>query len=455
MLTKYFLKGYWLNFRIYVKKILNIIAGICFFLWTIIEIGFTPRALAEDESGWKLPFRFHGFWELAGALRCGDSRTTHEDYNLLESRFQLKFTYYPEKISKLRDWNTSIFFKVDLLVDGFEEEPDGELRELYLETSPLSFLDFKVGRQIITWGTGDLVFINDLFPKDWVSFFIGRDDQYLKVPSDAIKAGLFSSLVNLDVIFIPSFEPDNPIRGRRLSFFNPFTNMLVGENAHFYYQRPDRNPESPEFALRFNRFIGSYETALYAFWGYYKQPVGINQPLGKKLFYPRLNAYGASIRGPTAGGIIHLEVGYYLSKEDQSGSDPMVENSSMRYLFGYERECWTDFTLGVQYYMHQLLDYTDYKSSTPPQSSRKDQYNHLLTLRLTQLLYHQDIELSFFAFYSPNDQDFHLRPRISYEMSDHWKISLGSNIFGGRDEFTLFGQLKRNDNFYLRIRYSF
>jgi hypothetical protein len=40
-------------------------------------------------------------------------------------------------------------------------------------------------------------------------------------------------------------------------------------------------------------------------------------------------------------------------------------------------------------------------------------------------------------------------------MSDNWKISLGSNIFGGRDDFTLFGQLKRNDNVYLRIRYSF
>jgi len=414
----------------------------------------TP-AWADEESGFKLPFRFHGFWENAGSLRYGDSRTKHEDYNLLESRFQLKFTYYPEKISKLSDWNSSIFFKADFLADGFEEEPDGELREFYLETSPLRFLDIKVGRQIITWGTGDLVFINDLFPKDWVSFFIGREDQYLKLPSDALKMSLFSSLVNLDLIFIPLLKPDNPIRGRRLSFFNPFTKKLTGDDANFYYHRPDRNPESPEFAVRFNRFISSYETALYGFWGYYKQPVGIRKPLGKRFFYPRLNAYGASIRGPAGGGIVHLEVGYYISKEDQSGDNPLVENSSMRYLAGYERECRTDFTVGVQYFLNQLLDYADYRSSAPPQSPKRDHYNHLITLRLTQLLYHQDIELSFFAFYSPSDQDFHLRPRISYEMTDHWKISLGSNIFGGRDDFTMFGQLKRNDNLYLRIRYSF
>ncbi|MFW6031595.1 MAG: hypothetical protein ACOC9T_03300, partial [Myxococcota bacterium] len=32
-------------------------------------------------------------------------------------------------------------------------------------------------------GTGDLVFLNDLFPKDWRSFLLGRDLDYLKAPS--------------------------------------------------------------------------------------------------------------------------------------------------------------------------------------------------------------------------------------------------------------------------------
>ncbi len=60
-----------------------------------------------------------------------------------------------------------------------------------------------LGRQILTWGTGDLVFINDLFPKDWVSFFIGRDVEYLKAPSDALKVSAFSSWANLDLVYTP------------------------------------------------------------------------------------------------------------------------------------------------------------------------------------------------------------------------------------------------------------
>ncbi len=66
-----------------------------------------------------------------------------------------------------------------------------DLREASLVFSPSADTDVKVGRQILTWGTGDLVFINDLFPKDWVSFFIGRDVEYLKAPSDALKVSAF------------------------------------------------------------------------------------------------------------------------------------------------------------------------------------------------------------------------------------------------------------------------
>ena len=44
---------------------------------------------------------------------------------------------------------------------------------------------------MLTWGTGDLLFINDLFPKNWKSLAIGRDDEYLKDPSGAVKASFF------------------------------------------------------------------------------------------------------------------------------------------------------------------------------------------------------------------------------------------------------------------------
>ena len=69
------------------------------------------------------------------------------------------------------------FAKLDFLQDGFDSTRyDWELREAYLKFRLPGDIDLKVGRQILTWGTGDLLFINDLFPKDWNSFLLGRDE---------------------------------------------------------------------------------------------------------------------------------------------------------------------------------------------------------------------------------------------------------------------------------------
>ena len=67
------------------------------------------------------------------------------------------------------------------------------LREGYISYYPSSFYEIKAGRQVLTWGTGDLIFINDRFPKDYESFYSGRDMEYLKVPSDAVKISFLSS----------------------------------------------------------------------------------------------------------------------------------------------------------------------------------------------------------------------------------------------------------------------
>ena len=51
----------------------------------------------------------------------------------------------------------------------------------------------RAGRQIITWGLGDLIFINDVFPKDYEAFFSGRPMEYMKKGVDGVKIGYYPS----------------------------------------------------------------------------------------------------------------------------------------------------------------------------------------------------------------------------------------------------------------------
>lgn len=404
--------------------------------------------LAISVPAESLEFPIHGFLEIAGGVRLGNDPVQPKDAVLGEGRIQLEYAHEFEKGPK-------IFVKADFLGDAVTEALRGDLREGYLDYAPMPNVELRLGRQILTWGTGDFVFINDVFPKDYISFFIGRQPQYLKLPSDAAKVSLFLAPLALDLIAIPSFTPDNVLTGERLSFFDGLSNQIRGKDAGLILTKPKRIPGNTEIAGRLSTQIGSYELALYGFRGFFKSPLGVKDSARRELFYPELAIYGASVRGPVLGGIGNLEVGYYDSPEDRAGTDPLVENSAIKYLLGYERQLWADFTLSGQYYVEQMLQFRRFETSRPAGGPHRDEFRHLLTLRLTQLLWHQTVELSLFVFYSPSDEDYYLRPAVSYKITDQLTAVLGANIFGGRRPSTAFGQLDRNDNVYLRLTYGF
>ncbi|MFO8006387.1 MAG: hypothetical protein R6V05_01480 [Candidatus Brocadiia bacterium] len=417
-----------------------------------------PSAPAEAPPGWSewlderlagLPVPLHGFWETRAGLRYVEDNDISRDATLGEMRLQLESDPF---------WRGVQFsFKADLLYDAVLREALVEWREANLAFSPVSFMDVKLGRQILTWGTGDLVFLNDLFPKDYESFFIGRDVEYLKAPSDAVKVSLFSDAANLDIVYIPHFDPDVFVDGKRLSYFNPLLGARAGENLRLRTEEPEEWFEDDEIALRLYRNVGSYELAGYAYRGFWKSPTGINTATGR-FTHPRLQAFGASARGPFAAGIGNVEVAYYDSRDDHSGDDPFVPNSQLRVLTGYSQDLphiASDLTVGVQYYVERMMDYGAYERNLPAGSPEADRTRHLLTLRLTKLLLQQDLKLSLFTFWSPSDHDAYLRPHVSYDLSDRWRVDGGANVFLGDDGHTQFGQFDRNNNLYLGVRYSF
>ncbi len=399
--------------------------------------------------------QIHGFWEGAYGQRLTADDTKHDEFNLLETRAQLKTTYYIEGENYFVDKGTSLNFKGDFLLDGyFGGKTAFELRELNVSLRPFDSVDLKAGRQVLTWGTGDYLFVNDLFPKDYVSFFVGRDDEYLKKPSDAVKVSLFQDVGNLDMI-VMAFEPNTTAKGDRLSFFNSFQGGISGVDSDRDLLEPSNQLSNLEYALRYYRNLGSNEVALYYFRGFDKNPNSYKNEANRQLFYRRLDAYGSSIRGPFASGIGNIEVGYYDSREDSDGRNRLIENSMFKALAGYSKDLGNDLRVGVQYQYEQRLDYGAYRNNLLPADYVFDQYRHVLTQRVIKLFRNQTVQASLFNFYSPSDKDGYVRPSVSYDISDQWKATLGANIPWGEDEITEFGMMKQNKNVYVRFRYSF
>jgi len=389
------------------------------------------------------PIEMHGFYEVRAGYRTRKDKY-EKDMSVMETRLQLDFSTYT-------NW-ADFKLKTDVFGDLITEQGDFDLREAYIFTRPADRMDVKIGRQILTWGTGDLLFINDMFPKDWNSFFIGRDSEYLKAPSDAIKVSLFSDSANIDIVYTPQFDPDRFIDGEYVSYWNGNLARSAGRDAIVHTDRPDRWFQDDEVAVRVYKNISNYELALYGYHGFWKSPAG--QTVSGQAIFPDLNVYGASVRGTVGKGIGNLEVGYYDSADDRGGKNFLISNSQMRYLAGYTQELAKDLTGGLQYYIEQTLNYSEYENSVSS-GPLADQYRHVLTGRLTKLLMNQNLRASLFGYFSPTDKDAYFRPNIQYKASDNLLLEAGANIFFGDYPHTFFAQFENNTNIYTALRYSF
>ena len=420
----------------------------------LIFLSLTSAVLSADSWIESMDIDVNGFLDIRSGFRTQND-SNEKDASLGEARIQ---------ISLERNWDIiTIQLRSDFLYDHIPddhssdlEEGSGvvDLREANLQAVPADFMDIKIGRQILTWGTGDMLFINDLFPKDWQSFFSGRDDEYLKAPSDAVFTSFFPELANIDIVYTPRFNPDRGITGERLSYWNPMLGSLAGQNAIADPDKPDDWFNDHEVAGRVSKTIAGYDLAAYAYDGYWKNPKGMN-PATTNAIFPGLSVYGASIDGNLGKGLFNIETGYYKSKDDSKGSDPFIPNDEIRLLLGYEMELLRDLSVAVQYYVEHLQGYSNYTVNLPVGMNARDEDRQLATIRLTKMAMSQNLTLSLFAYYSPTDKDGYIRPVIKFKQSDNLQLTAGANIFIGKEDHTFFGQFENNSNIYAGIRRSF
>lgn len=403
---------------------------------------WADEAAAPQES----PFHWRGFVEGLAGGRVYDNPVIDNDMTAAELRARVEVDGY---------WNELFAsVKVDGVVDQVTEEETLDLREAYLQLPVSNQADLKLGRQVLTWGTGDLLFLNDLFPKDWQAFFAGRDMEYLKAPSDAVKVSYFTEAVNIDLVWFPVFNEDHYLTGQRFSYFSSMSNGLQAAPPELSGRAPENNRVSDEFALRIFRQWHGLEVAAYGYHGYFRQPLGFDM-VHQSPYFPEMNSAGVSLRGPIERAIVNFETAYYDAADNRNGSNPLLPHSQWRALLGAERELVSELTASIQLYVEKMEHYTKYKSTTTNQRQSVPEWRQVYTFRLTEQRLRGNWTNSLFLFYSPSDRDYFLLPSISYRYSDHLQTELGARVFGGHQPQTFFAQFEENSNVYLRLRYSF
>ncbi len=392
----------------------------------------------------KLPFDLNLSLETKSSYRLKSISPVEKDFIIAESRLQLEAAHY-------MDW-MEFNGRADLGYDYKINDVIAEIRDLNVDIYPQYWWNVKLGRQILTWGKGDLLFVNDFFPKDYQSFFSGRDIQYLKLPSDAIKVSLSPSFVQVNIVYTPRFDHDRFPTGDRIIFIDEMFNIV----RHAELTMPTTIPEAyfndDEVAWRIQRDFRKIDVSIYGYYGFWKSPAGFDFDESTYIF-PVLQAHGFSVETQILKGILAIEGGYYYSSDDEKGTDAFVRNSELRSLIAYSRDFKNDFSMGLQYYNEHMMDHNAYKASFPGPNPLP-QNQHLLTFRMRKLSLRQRLNMGIFIFYSLTNKDYYLLPRISYQLNDYWKIDIGGNIFEGDNIGNYWGLFKYNTNAYVGLKWA-
>jgi hypothetical protein len=381
-----------------------------------------------------------GFLQQNTAVNAVTANPDGRHYKWLEERAQLKLD------ATAGAWR--LLAKGDFAYDHLGRGEQSELREGYADYTADGW-DVRIGRQIMTWGLGDLVFVNDVFPKDHEALFAGRPLEYLKRGLDAVKFGAYPGFASFELVAAPHFRASRVPDARRFHVFDPMPSVSNRETAE---------PDRAERGLRIYRDIAGYDAALYLYRGFHRtpsmRPDSAAAPAKITFFHPELSVYGASISGRAGEGVLGLEAAYYDSRQDRAGSDFTVPNSQTRLLASYQIQPLEDLSLGFQYYAEHMHDYATYRAALPAGFPVEKRWGHTVTLRVTQLFLHQTLRFSAFLLRNTSNGDYFVNPELRYSFTDKIWGAIGANVFGGKP-WGQFGQLSPDDNAYLQVRYEF
>jgi hypothetical protein len=396
---------------------------------------------APEPTPAKAKIEVHGFLQENASLRA----TSPVEPLKVESRLQLELT---RKTPQLEFLAKTDFVYDPAAVQGSQAHVD--LREGYLTWYGRN-LDLRVGKQIITWGVGDLIFLTDLFPKDWVAFITGAPIEYLKKGSTAVKANWYLKDWSLETIFIPALQRDSLPSGDELVHFVPFPQATARRLV-----LPPKTLPNSELALRASRMIGGYSTSLYLFRGIDPMPSFHFDPTTSTVTetHHRLDMAGASAQGNAHGYLLSGEVAYYRT-QDTAGTNPEIANPSLKLLLAAERVVKDKRTASVQLLFEYMLHHGRYESTLPPGFPSQSQLRKTVTLRLRDSLRRDTFRPTVYLLYNLDDRDFFVKAEYEQDLMPGTWYALGVNLFGGEFRHTMYGQFRGDENVYFTLRRAF
>jgi hypothetical protein len=322
------------------------------------------------------------------------------------------------------------------------------LREAYLQASAGQF-DLRVGQQLIVWGRADRV-----NPTDNVT----RRDYTLLTPEDVDqRRGILAAQLryrlpqaSLMAYWLPQFRPNRvPLPA------------LPGVSWR------EEVPHARQGAVKIDASGGAVDWSL----SYYNGldvnadlALGRPTPQGMELVLTHHRVRILGMDAATVAGRYGLRAEAAYTWTDDGG-DPLRKKPFLYLVAGGDRTWGEHFNINLQVYARRVSGYRDPRLLSDPllrniaaqgalAAGQLERSEHGITYRIANKWLNETLEAELAGVISLSRNAYAFKPRLSYAIDDHWRVTAGMNWYRGKAD-TFFGQLAATSAGFIELKYSF
>ncbi|MCZ6554101.1 MAG: hypothetical protein O7A67_09920, partial [SAR324 cluster bacterium] len=332
------------------------------------------------------------------------------------------------------------------VLDRYEDEV--EFRELFVRGSPLSFLDVKVGRQVVVWGFADFIRVVDILnPLENREPGLA-DIEDLRLPIAMTRIDFFLGPLSLMGVAVHEIEFNkDPVVG---SDFFPFDGPPPPERI------PSDTGANTETGFELKGIFSGWDLAFY-YAEFFDDSAhtelvvrdGVPQP---RLRHSRLTMRGAAVNVALGTWLLKSEAALFDGLEFFSAQgEPFKPKERWDAMVGLDYNGINDTTITVEAVNRRIHDFEPNLDETGEElkqyalSYRGDFLNQTLTLNGILLL-----------FGNAADEGGVQRYSVEYDVFDAFSVTGGVLIFqSAGDGNPLFQRVRLNDRVFFDIKYSF
>ncbi len=357
-----------------------------------------------------------------------------------------------------------------------------ELKEIYLDVH-FPRADLRLGKQIVRWGVVEGSRVTDeINPLDLGEFILPEvEDRY--IPLYLLKSDFYLGETTLEAIWIPDIKGHKPApRGSEWEQFR----LLPGiEKPASPLHNPIKNFHNSEAAIRLSRLVGGWDLSVSYFYTWDDFPAAFRnsvvpgfgaspstEAVTFKPRYERLRIPGMTLSKSLGKVVLNAEAAYVDGKvfgvrigtftNVNTGEVTVqlgeIQRDFVKYAVGLDTTLWRIDISGQilqQYILHYQTDII------------QDQIDTVLGLFVRRTMLSNVLTAQTLTLYFLNDNEWLIRPRVSYNLTDQMKLSFGADLLIGTisdvgpnsvalpGEFHFVGFFRNNSRVYTEIQYSF